>query len=246
MINAYYSKDTTVVILSAGHGTRMLPLTKSTPKPLLKVGEFSLIEHHLKRLKQQGFSNIVINIAYLGEQIQSELGDGNQYGLNINYSDEANTGALETAGGLKAALPLIKSDPFIVINADIWTDFNFSQLLEKTISKSARLVMTNNPEHNPDGDFGITGFNNSTNEIIGLLNNNPENRFTYSGIGLYTKRVFEKINEGKEALGPILRSLSDLQKVEAIVYNGDWKDIGTPQRLEEVRNNYLTSSLNQR
>ena len=225
--------DTTVVILSAGHGTRMLPLTKNTPKPLLKVGDLSLIEHHLVRIKQQGFENIVINIAYLGEQIRNTLGDGSQYSLNINYSDEADTGALETAGGLKAALPLIKSDPFIVVNADIWTDFDFSKLLKKPLSQQARLVMVPNPPHNPDGDFGIS---NIKNEELFLLNNDKSSkRLTYSGIGLYSKSMFRNIEKGKQALGPILRSFCDQQGIQALVHDGDWKDIGTPERLEEIR-----------
>ena len=233
MTNAYSPLDTTVVILSAGHGTRMLPLTENTPKPLLKVGDLSLIEHHLVRLEQQGFKNIVVNIAYLGEQIRNTLGDGSQYGLNINYSDEADTGALETAGGLKAALPLINSDPFIVVNADIWTDFDFSKLLKKSLPQHARLVMIPNPPHNPNGDFGIS---NTKNEDFFLLNNDKNSkRLTYSGIGLYSKSMFMDIEKGKQALGPILRNLCDQQEIEALAHDGEWKDIGTPERLEEIR-----------
>jgi len=227
--------NTTVVILSAGHGTRMLPLTKSTPKPLLKVGEFSLIEHHLFRLKELGFINIVINIAYLGEQIRNTLGDGGNYGLKINYSDEAETGALETAGGLKAALPLIESDPFIVVNADIWTDYNFSKLLNHSVNNGACLVMIDNPEHNPDGDFGLS---RSQEKSQTLLNTSENNRYTYSGIGFYSKSMFEKIAPGKQALGPLLKSLCKQKKITATIHNGIWKDIGTPERLEQIRKSY--------
>jgi len=146
------AENTTAVLLAAGHGKRMLPLTEQTPKPLLKIGEHALIEHHLFRLADLGFKNIVINIAYLADQISLALGDGSRYGLHIHYSDESASGALETAGGLKNALPLIKSDPFITVNADIWTDFDFTQLLLKS-PESARLVMTENPPQHPDGDF---------------------------------------------------------------------------------------------
>ena len=226
-------ETTSVVILSAGHGTRMLPLTKNTPKPLLKVGEKSLIEHHLTRLHKLGFSKIVINIAYLGEKIRSTLGDGSRYGLSIKYSDEANTGALETAGGLKAALPLIESDPFLVINADIWTDFNFDQLLTP-LRTQARLVMVTNPPHNPAGDFSLSE--------TGLLNDTKEAPTTFSGIALYKKSLFNDLPAGKCALAPIFKSLIKQQLVEGIKYNGQWKDVGTPERLNEINLAYQQSN----
>jgi len=231
-MSAYQSIDTTVVILSAGHGTRMLPLTEHTPKPLLKVGDLSLIEHHLVRLKEHNFFHIVVNTAYLGEQIRKQLGDGSSYGLKISYSDEADTGALETAGGLKAALGLINSDPFLVINADIWTDYSFTPLLEQALDTEARLVMVKNPEHNLDGDFGLSSSNKKG---FGLLNTTSKNRYTFSGIGLYKKCIFEQIDKGKQALGPLLKHLITQEKVQAQVYNGQWKDIGTPERLEQIR-----------
>ena len=230
--------DTTVVILSAGHGTRMLSLTENTPKPLLKVGNLSLIEHHLIRLKTIGFQHIIINIAYLGDKIRNTLGNGSKYGLNITYSDEADTGALETAGGIKAALPLIKSDPFIVINADIWTDYNFSSLLDYPLDGDACLVMVKNPEHNSNGDFGLS---TDQGKQLGLLNASENNRHTYSGIGLYSKPMFQKINSGKHALGPLLRALCKKNKISGTVHQGVWKDIGTPERLEEIKQNYQLS-----
>jgi len=234
-MSSYQPRDTTVVILSAGHGTRMLPLTKDTPKPLLKVGDLSLIEHHLTRLKDCGFEHIVINIAYLGEKIREQLGNGSRYGLCIHYSDEADTGALETAGGLKAALPLINSDPFVVINADIWTDYHFTHLLSPALKHDARLVMIDNPEHNPTGDFGVES---DTENDLSLLNLSEKNRFTFSGIGLYKKALFENIKAGKQALGPLLKQRISKQNVQATVYNGEWKDIGTPERLEQIRRLY--------
>jgi len=226
-------ETTSVVILSAGHGTRMLPLTKDTPKPLLKVGEKSLIEHHLTKLNELGFTQVVINIAYLGNKIRSTLGNGEKYGLSIQYSDEAETGALETAGGLKAALPLIKSDPFLVINADIWTDFNFTQILSP-LETQARLVMVNNPEHNLTGDFALTE--------TGLLNNSAKNRCTFSGIGLYQKSLFRGLSEGKCALAPIFKALIEQGNIEGIKYKGLWKDIGTPERLNDINRAYKESN----
>ena len=226
-------ETTSVVILSAGHGTRMLPLTQDTPKPLLKVGEHSLIEHHLIRLHALGFRQIVINIAYLGNRIRNALGDGSNYGLSITYSDEADTGALETAGGLKAALPLIQSDPFLVINADIWTNFDFTKLLTP-LSHLARLVMVNNPDHNLDGDFGLSGDFGLPDSESALLNNSPENRATFSGIALYQKSLFNDLKEGKQALGPVFRKLIEQERIEGIKHNGLWKDIGTPERLAEI------------
>lgn len=217
--------NTSVVILSAGHGKRMLPLTKNTPKPLLKVGKLSLIEHHLLRLKDSGFENIIINIAYLGEQIRRKLGDGSRYGLSISYSDETDTGALETAGGLKAALPLISSDSFIVINADIWTDFDFSTLL-KPLNSDARLVMVPNPEHNSNGDFGLSP--------NGKLTNPAQSSYTFSGIAMYTKKLFTTLDSGKQALAPVFKSLITQDRLEGVLHTGLWMDIGTPERLNEI------------
>lgn len=228
-LNQLMPETTSVIILSAGHGTRMLPLTQNTPKPLLKVGEYSLIEHHLIRLKQLGFINIVINIAYLGKQIRHTLGDGSKYGLSIQYSDEAKTGALETAGGIKAALPMIKSDPFIVINADIWTNYDFSQLLT-SFEKQACLVMVKNPSHNSNGDFAISK--------QGILSSDTQNRYTFSGIGVYRKSMFAQLNGGKQALAPVFRSLIKNGEIQGLVFNGQWQDIGTPERLEKIKNAY--------
>ena len=176
MNSAYTAKKTSVVLLAAGHGTRMLPLTTNTPKPLLKAGNLSLIEHHIHKLSHLGFEHFVINIAYLGEKIKQHLGNGERYGIDIDYSDERDTGALETAGGLKQALPLIKSDPFLVVNADIWTNYDFSNLLTP-LKKYGRLVMVNNPEHNLEGDFAIDPAGS-------LTNNKAITRMTFSGIAL--------------------------------------------------------------
>jgi len=229
----YLPENITAVLLAAGHGTRMLPLTANTPKPLLKVGNLSLIEHHITRLYKLGFRHIVINIAYLGEQIKQRIGDGDRYGVTIDYSDEQDTGALETAGGLKQAITLINSDPFIVINADIWTDFDFTTLLtpfpathQVTQTHLGRLVMVKNPEHNPEGDFAL----NSSGELS-LESNSNHHKMTYSGIALYQKALFEQLPAGKKALGPVFKNLIKKQKLVGMEYQGAWLDIGTPERL---------------
>ena len=228
------ASKTTVMILAAGEGRRMLPLTKSTPKPLLKIGKYSLLEHHLIRLESLGFKHIVINIAYLGSMIRQHIGDGSQFNLNVQYSDESSTGALETAGGILNALPLISSKDFLVINSDIWTDFDFLSLLESqdingSNQKLGTIVLVKNPEHNKLGDFNIS----NTGELI-LIDEKSSNTFTFSGIALYQKSIFEGLRISKQPLAPILKQLIQDQALNKIVHTGIWTDVGTPARLEEL------------
>lgn len=236
-------EQTTVVLLAAGHGKRMLPLTKYTPKPLLKVGKLTLIEHHLTRLAHFGFRKVVINIAYLSDQITQTLGSGERYGLSITYSDESSCGALETAGGLKQALPLIDSDPFLVINADIWTDFDFRSVLAPVIGQG-RLVMVKNPAHNPDGDFCIHRSGQLINKAPLAPSRqsecpapNHESR-TFSGIAVYRKTIFDDLSPGVQALAPLFRCLISDRQLEGSAYDGEWADVGTPERLEELNQRY--------
>lgn len=226
----YRPADTSVVILAAGHGKRMLPLTAKTPKPLLKIGKYSLIEHHLRKLSALGFRNIIINTAYLGEMIQQKIGSGSQFNLNIRYSDESKTGALETAGGLRQALAMINSDPFLVINSDIWTDFDFTSLL-LPLTESGRLVLVNNPSHNQTGDFSLN------NSHISKRNDSGLDNFTFSGIALYKKSIFTNLPTGKQALAPVLHKLVDKKQLSGLVYSGVWTDVGTPDRLEKLNFN---------
>ena len=245
--------NTSIMLLAAGHGTRMKPLTDHTPKPLLKVGAHSLIEHHLYRLKEQGFNHVVINTAYLGHKIQQALGNGERYGLEINYSDESNTGALETAGGIKKSLALIKSDSFISINADIYTDYDFRDLLKSSLAKLGTLVLVKNPKHNPDGDFDVTieSENSNANLISDNLNignfnietpKKANRRMTYSGIALYKKGMFAQLPEGKLALGPILKQEISNGNLSSIAHDGHWTDVGTPERLEKLSNSIKQSA----
>lgn len=229
----YRAADTTVVLLAAGQGKRMMPLTQNTPKPLLKIGEHALIEHHLIRLREAGFQNIVINLDYLGHQIRETLGSGERYGVDINYSDESDTGALETAGGLKHALPLINSDPFLVVNADIWTDYPFGNIL-KPLTGLARLVVVKNPGHNEAGDFSP-----STSGSLLQRNESVANSHTFSGIALYHKAMFTNLASGCQALAPIFFDLAESGRLEGEVYSGQWTDVGTPQRLVQLTDSKL-------
>ena len=206
----------TAMILAAGRGERMRPLTDVLPKPLLEVQGKPLIVWHLEKLKSAGFKDIVINIAHLGYKIPKFLGNGEDYGLNISYSDEQETGALESAGGIKKALSLLGKEPFLVVNGDIWCDYNFS--LDFNLGNSlAHLILVSNPEHNSKGDFLY-----------------QESYYTFSGIGYYSKKVFENLSLGKHPLAPILKELVTQKKINFELHSGVWSDIGTPQRLAQV------------
>jgi len=204
------------MILAAGLGSRMRPLTEHTPKPLLEVGGKPLIVWHIEQLKKAGFRDIVINVAYLGEQIIDYLGNGSQYGVNIVFSDEQEEGALETAGGIVKALPLL-SETFLVVNGDVWTDYSYVNDFELREESLAHLVLVENPEHNLKGDFLLTG---------------RDEKYTFSGIGYYHKRLFENLSHGKTPLAPLLFEAIEKQKITTEYHAGKWYDIGTPQRLK--------------
>ncbi|SMN15103.1 Glucose-1-phosphate thymidylyltransferase [uncultured Candidatus Thioglobus sp.] len=214
------------MILAAGRGERMMPLTKNTPKPLIKVGNQTLIEYSINVLKKAGIIDIVINIAYLGEQIKTYLGDGTKFGINISYSDESQN-TLETAGGIIKALPLLGNEPFIVINSDVICDYDLSQLA-LPINSLAHLVLINNPAHNSKGDFSI-----ANNQQITLLDCN---NFTFSGIGIYHPDLFKSHldTQQKLALYPLLKEAMDNNQLTGEHYQGIWHDVGTPERLEIV------------
>ena len=213
------------MILAAGRGERMRPLTDQTPKPLIQAGQFRLIEYHLMNLKNAGFQEVVINIAWLGKQIVNTLGDGSDYGVCIKYSDEGQQ-ALETGGGIYKALTLLGNEPFLVINGDIWTDYPLEKLYNKNPSGHAHLVLINNPTHNPDGDFYL-----KNNRLV----EQADNKYTYSGIGVFTKNFFNtRINKVAFPLAPMLRHDIKLNLISAELYQGNWYDIGTLERLNHV------------
>jgi len=212
------------MILAAGRGERMRPLTDTCPKPLLPVAGKPLIVWHLERLARCGFRDVVINHAHLGDQIEALLGDGAAWGLSIQYSPESQ-GALETAGGIANALPLLGDDPFLVINGDIFCDWNpdASQLGANDL---AHLVLVDNPEHNTQGDFALAD---------GRVHSNGAPQFTFAGIGIYRPELFAGIERGRPAkLAPLLRDAMTANKVSGEHHAGRWTDVGTPTRLAEL------------
>ena len=211
------------MLLAAGLGERLRPLTNNIPKPLINIAGKPLIDHHLERLKTAGFKEIVINLSYLGDKIKAYLGDGQNYGVNINYSIEGNS-PLETAGGIIHALPLLGDEPFLVINSDIWCNHSLS-FANLSNEKMAHLVLIDNPPHNPKGDFVYE---------LGKVINTGENFLTYSGIGIYHPELFINLPIKKLALAPILRSAVEKELVSAEYFTGNWFDIGTPERLKHA------------
>ncbi|MEQ1533917.1 MAG: nucleotidyltransferase family protein [Sideroxydans sp.] len=223
------------LILAAGRGERMRPLTDHTPKPLLQVGGKPLIVWHIERLVRAGITDLVINHAHLGMQIEHALGEGTQFGATIHYSDEGT--ALETAGGIAFAAPLLGDEVFAVVNGDVYCDYEFSNLASHASALAnsedrAHLVLVNNPEHNLKGDFGLQG---------GRITDLPP-KHTFSGIGLYKPQLFVGILRGTKApLAPLLREQIALNKVSGEHHPGQWVDVGTPQRLAELDQQLLSS-----
>lgn len=208
------------MILAAGKGERMRPLTLTTPKPLLSAGGKRLIEYHLQALAQAGFTEVVINHAWLGQQIEDYLGDGARYGVAIEYSRE--TEPLETGGGIRQALPLLGDAPFLVVNGDIWTDYDFTQL-RGPLAGQAHLVLVDNPAHHPNGDFTL---------LEGQVRDQPG--LTYSGIAVLDPALFDGHGETTFKLAPLLRRAMDVGQVTGEHYRGQWIDVGTPQRLSDL------------
>jgi len=212
------------MILAAGRGERMRPLTDCTPKPLLPVAGQPLIEHHIEALARAGFKELVINHAHLGEQIEEALGNGQRWGITILYSPES-TGALETGGGIFNALPLLGDDPFVVINGDIWTDYDLT-CLRVPEHKLAHLILVDNPAHNPEGDFLLSN--------DGLCSEGAGKCLTFSGIGVYQPAFFADCKPGAFPLAPVLKTAMAHGRVSGEYYTGKWVDVGTPQRLEAL------------
>lgn len=215
---------THAMILAAGRGQRMSPLTDNIPKPLINVMGKPLIAYHLDRLYCAGVRNVVINHAWLGQQICDYVGNGSDFGLNVTYSAELP--ALETAGGIAKALPMLGEQPFIVINADIWTDFELSQLLPLNTDDLAHLVMVSNPEHNNKGDFNL--------QHGRVTNQAPDQKLTFCGISVYRPSFFANVPIKPEPLAPWLRYWIEQGKISGQHYQGRWCDVGTPQRLESL------------
>jgi N-acetyl-alpha-D-muramate 1-phosphate uridylyltransferase len=207
------------MILAAGRGERMRPLTDHTPKPLLVAGGKPLIRHHIERLAAAGIRELVINHAHLGAQIEAALGDGSEFGVEIRYSPEEQ--ALETGGGIFRALPLLGPEPFLVVNGDVWTDVELGGLAIDA-GDLAHLVLVDNPLHNPEGDFAL---------IEGRVRSEGTTRLTFSGIGLYRPQLFDGQTAGAFPLAPLLRRAMTEGRVSGRRHDGHWFDIGTPARL---------------
>ena len=213
------------MILAAGFGSRLRPLTNTTPKPLLQVGGKPLLQYHLQRLAAAGITDIVINISWLAEKIEDYFGDGSHFGVNIDWSREAQP--LETGGGIANALPLLGSEPFLLINGDVWTDFPLHSIsLDQ--DADAYLVMVANPEHNPSGDFAVAN---------SLVSYDAGPKYTFSGISLFRPQLFAGFNEGCFPLRDVMRPAILSGRVTGAVYTGQWWDIGTVERLTQLNNN---------
>ncbi len=225
------------MILAAGRGERMRPLTDTLPKPLIAVGGKPLIVWHIERLASAGFELIVINHAHLGHMIEAALGDGARFGVRIRYSPE--NPALETAGGIAKALPLLGHAPFALVNADVFCDYDFRSLRDKLGADPAgetlaHLVLVDNPPQHPRGDFYLSH---------GVLQADGGERLTYSGIGVYRTALFESVAPGgKAALAPLLHAAIAQRRVSGERHAGLWEDVGTPQRLQSL-NQRLAAAL---
>lgn len=216
------------MILAAGLGSRMRPLTLTTPKPLLPVAGKPLIEYHIERLVAAGVTEIVINHAWLGEQLERYIGDGQRFGAVVHWSAE--TEPLETGGGIFKALPLLckeRGEPFLLINGDLFTNYPLAQLVNYTLERQslAHLVMVANPEHNPAGDFQLQQ---------GRVKEQGDSKLTFSGLSLISPQLFDGCSAGKFPLAPLLRKAMQSGQVSGEYFTGYWRDIGTPERLQDV------------
>lgn len=210
------------MILAAGRGERLRPITDNIPKPLVKVRGKALLQYHIEALVAAGFIDLVINHAWHGEQIEQAMGDGSRFGAAIQYSPEGK--ALETGGGIFKALPLLGDEPFLVVNGDVFTDFPFAELVSQP-SKLAHLVLIGNPPHNLKGDFAL-----QNNQVL----RQGEPRYTFSGIGVYHPAFFDGCTPGAFPLAPLLYDAIDRGQVTGQYYQGVWEDVGTVERLDKL------------
>jgi MurNAc alpha-1-phosphate uridylyltransferase len=213
------------MVLAAGRGERMRPLTDRTPKPLLPIAGTPLIVWHVRALAKAGITEIVVNLSWLGEQIRERLGDGAAYGVRLEYSEEGPV-PLETGGGIFRALPLIGAKPFLVVNGDVWTDFPLARLTEQpNPSADAHLVLVPNPPQHPRGDFAL---------VDGKVRETGEPRLTYSGLAVFDPAFFAGCSDGRFPLLPLLRRAIAARRLSGEAYGGEWSDIGTPERLASL------------
>lgn len=222
------------MILAAGFGKRMLPLTEHIPKPLLTVAGVPLIEHHIRRLAAAGVTRIVINVAHLGQQIIDYCQDGERWGVSLSFSQEEEP--LETAGGIVKALPLLGQKPFLLVNGDIWTDYPFESLLAQSLADEdeARLILVANSPQHPQGDFCLD-------DTRVLKRAEGEIGLTYAGIGLLNPKLFGATQPGRAPLLPILLAAIEREALAGEFYPGEWEDVGTPERLAVLNARHSSS-----
>ncbi len=212
------------MIMAAGRGERLKPLTDTVPKPLVPVAGKPLIVYHLEALARSGVREVVINLSWLGDRIKSALGDGGEHGVRIRYSEEGPV-PLETGGGIFHALPLLGPEPFLVVNGDVWTDIDFGRLSLDGSVADACIVLVQNPAHVPRGDFGLDG---------DFVVERETQRFTYTGVGVFHPEFFHGCQPGKFPLRPLLARAIAARRLRGSLYRGDWFDIGTLERLNEL------------
>ncbi|HZT04812.1 MAG TPA: nucleotidyltransferase family protein [Steroidobacteraceae bacterium] len=212
------------MLLAAGRGERLRPITDTLPKPLVEVAGKPLIAYHLEALHRAGVREVVVNLSWLGEKIRAALGDGGRYGVHIAYSEEGPV-PLETGGGIHRALPLLGSGPFLVVNSDVWTNMDFARVLTLEEGADARLMLAPNPPHHPRGDFGLEG---------DFVVEREADCLTYTGIGMYRPELFEGCAPGKFPLLPLLKRAIAARRLRGEVYRGEWLDIGSPDRLARL------------
>lgn len=234
------------MVLAAGEGRRMKPLTDVKPKPLLTVAGRPLIEHHIVRLRDAGVTEIVVNVSYLRQQLVEFLGDGSRWGVELTVSEEA--APLETAGGIVQALPCLGDQPFLLVNGDIYTDFPFAKLKKVSLlAGGGYLVLVANPLHHPEGDFCLHG------QRLGLIEGKASagspaasiQSMTYSGIGLYDPQLFATEAPGKKPLRPLLDRAVAGALLQGELYSGVWEDIGTPERLASINARFPSVPVSQ-
>ena len=211
------------MILAAGRGERLRPVTESIPKSLVEVGGQALLERHLRSLAKGGVETVVINLGWLGDQITERIGSGGEFGLNVVYSQEGDN-ILETGGGIHRALPVLGTDPFLVINADIYTDMPLPDV-QLGDDDMAHLVCVPVPEDKTRGDFAI---------VDGRIRNDGEPMFTFSGVSIYRPEFFTGCTPGRFSVVPMLRAAADADRISGSIYSGLWRDVGTPERLAEL------------
>ena len=218
---------TRAMLLSAGLGTRMRPLTDHLPKPLIPIAGTTLIEHNIHQLKLNGITEIVINLGYLGDMIKAHLGNGHRYGVTIEYSEESADNLLGSGGGVKQALPLLGEAPFVLVSADIWWTMSIQSVVEAAVSKSVSLWMIKNPEYHTQGDLTLT-------KIGKIQKNSDENNATFSGVGIFCPSYFRTIKARVFGIGQVIQRSIEKSRCSGYWVSGLYENVGSPKQLDNL------------